>query len=692
MKLLINSSSKFTCTAATFFLTILFLNADAQTPKPVAASTIITPLKLTAVKITDSFWAPKLKVWDTKTVYDVFDKLEGKFDPDRPDMIAQRAKTGRARNAFLNFDRVAAGQKDTKDFDGEPWFDGLVYETIRGAADLLVEYPDANLEKKIDAYIDRIAAAQAVDPDGYLNTYTTLNRSNQRWGTNGGDDKWQHDIYNSGMLADAAAHYYNATGKTKLLNVAVKLSNYICNQIGSAPKLNVIPGHGGPEEALLNLYLLFKNNPALKSKMTVPVKEKNYYDIAKFWIEERGNYGEADGSHARHSDSSYNQDHLPVFQQTTIEGHAVRATLLATGVSAMALETGDSRYIQTANNYWDNMIGKRMFITGGEGAIADGERFGKDYYLPESAYLETCAAIGAGFFSQRMNELQADGKYMDEFERIIYNNMLSGVSLAGDRYFYENPLIATDHKRWVWHGCPCCPPMFLKMVSALPGYIYGKTNNALYVNLFIGSEAKVTINKNIPLTVKQVTSYPWQGEISIAINPATETEFAANVRIPGWAQNKENPYDLYHSQTNGEVTLKVNGVIIVPVIVNNGYATITRKWKKGDVIALSLPTAPRVVVANDAVETVKDKMVIAAGPVVYSLEEIDNAGLSNYTFTPGAPLTISYKPGLLNGVSIITGEAKDNDGKTVIFTAIPFYAIGNRQLGSPYKVWLPVKN
>lgn len=650
---------------------------------------IIQPASLREVKVNDPFWSPKYKVWTTKTVYDVFDKLEGKYNPDRKDLIEENKKWGRTRNAFLNFDRVAKGDKNTQQFDGPPWYDGLVYETIRGAADLLWQYPDKKLELKIDGYIDRIAAAQAADPDGYINTYTTLTRPDKRWGRNGGDDKWQHDVYNSGMLMEAAVHYYQATGKTKLLDVAAKLSNYICAQMGPAPKLNVVPGHGGPEEALLKMYWLFKSEPSLKQKMSVKVNEEDYLAVVKFWIENRGNYGEKDGSHTRVSDSAYNQDHMPVLQQKTIEGHAVRATLLATGVASMALENKDAAYIQTAENYWNNMTGKRMFITGGEGAIADQEKFGPDYFLPESAYLETCASIGAAFFSERMNELLADGKYIDEFERVIYNNLLSGVSLSGDHYFYENPLIATDHRRWEWHSCPCCPPMILKMVGALPGYIYAKEADELYVNLFIGSEYKSTLNGQ-SISLKQQTQYPWKGETVIEVNPQSEAEFTINVRIPGWAQGEENALGLYRSAISGSTTLKVNGTSIA-VKPENGYVAIKRKWKKSDKITLNLPMKPRLVYPNDSIQTVKGKVAISSGPVVYGLETIENPALSTLTVTKNVELMNTFNPTLLGGVNTITGKTNSTDTKPITFTAIPFYTLSNRPQVSPYKVWLPVK-
>jgi len=640
-------------------------------------------LPLKDVKITDTFWSPKLKIWHTNTVYDVLDKLEGKYEPDREDLIKEKAAQGHTRNAFRNFDLVAQGKKNTGASDGPPWYDGLVYETIRGAADLLTAYPDARLEQKLDAYISRIAAAQAADPDGYINTYTTLNRPDQRWGTNGGDERWQHDIYNAGMLMEAGVHYYRATGKTKLLEVAVKMTNYMCSVMGAAPKQNIIPGHAGPEEALLKMYLLFKNEPALKQQIKAPVNEADYYTLVKYWIEQRGIYADADGSRKRTNYGSYNQDQMPVFEQKTIEGHAVRATLLGTAVAAMAAYNQDARYINTANNYWNNMAGRRMFITGGQGAIAQDEKFGEDYFLPESAYLETCAAIGAGFFSERMNELQADGKYVDELERVLYNNMLSGVGFDGVHYHYENPLLASE-KRWAWHSCPCCPPMFLKMAGALPGFIYARHKQDLYINLFIGSEAQVNIDKN-KVKLKQETKYPWNGYTQITVTPEHPAAFSVYVRIPGWATGKENPFDLYRSSVDGKVSLRVNGsyVAVNPV---NGYIVLNRTWKKGDVITLNLPVKPRLVAPAPEVATIKGKLAIAAGPLVYAVEGTDNPNMNNYRISEKADLQVNYHPEITGGINVISGSVDTGHSKAA-FKAIPFYAVGNRGT-YPYMVWL----
>lgn len=644
----------------------------------------IKPVQLHDVKIHDAFWSPKLAVWHEKTVYDVLDKLEGKYEPDLEDIIKEEAERGRTRNAFLNFDLVARGKQAIGTSDGPPWYDGLVYETIRGGADLLVSYPDARLEKKMDAYINRIAAAQDADPEGYINTYTTLNRPAQRWGLNGGDDRWQHDVYNAGMLVEAGVHYYNATGKTKLLAVAVKMANYVTKVIGSAPKLNVIPAHAGPEEAFFKLYLLFKNEPDLKNKLGIAVSENDYYTIVQYWIEKRGVFADADGSRARTSFGSYNQDHIPVFNQTTIEGHAVRATLLGTAIAAVASYNQDSRYINTANNYWNNMVGKRMFITGGEGAIAHDEKFGDDYFLPESAYLETCASIGSAFFSQQMNALFADGKYMDEFERVIYNNMLSSVAADGQQYHYENPLTSTDRKRWNWHSCPCCPPMFLKMVGALPQFIYGQDKSTVFVNLFIGSDVRLNL-ENTKVKLKQTTVYPWKGGVKIAVTPEKPATFDVAVRIPGWAMGNENPFGLYQSAVNEKISLKVNGeaIAINPV---NGYVFINRQWKKGDVIELDLPVEPRLVTPNRLVATIKGKTAIAAGPIVYALEGVDNAEINGFQLKQNVALITQYQPNIANGANVISGKATVNLNE-INFKAIPFYAIGNRGV-FPYKVWL----
>jgi len=670
-----------------------------------------TYYKLAKVEVNDAFWSPKFELWQSKTVNDVFDKFEGDYTPEGEYLERDFKVMGETRNAFTNFDLVAQGKTGIGKHHGPPWYDGLIYETIRGTADLLAHKRDAQLEQRVDGYIDRIAAAQASDPDGYLNTYTQLMEPDHRWGFNGGMLRWQHDVYNAGMLVEAGVHYYKATGKTKLLNVAAKFANFMYKDMGPSPKKNVVPAHSGPEEALIKLYQLFRDEPNLKTKIEVPVNENEYFELAEFWIEGRGDHvglpfwrqwGDkkaeqwirenkyADtkyGNHSRPTWGDYAQDSIPVFQQKTIEGHAVRATLLATGLTTAAIENKDSRYIQSANDLWDNMIGKRMFITGGVGAIARDEKFGSNYYLPNDSYLETCAAVGAGFFSQRMNQLTRNGKYMDEFERVLYNNVLTGISLTGDNYTYQNPLVAEHHHRWNWHDCPCCPPMFLKMVSAVPDFIYASNADGIAVNLFIGSKAEIHLNEKNRIELVQETNYPWSGNTRLTVNPDVEDEFVIKIRIPGWAMGLENPFGLYQTNFKADVKLTVNGSPIT-VAPAEGYVSIKRRWNKGDKVELSLPIQPRVVRANNNVTDLNGLAAIASGPLVYCFEKNFNDGLSTMEINTTVPMEIKHNASLLNGVNVITGQAIVNSSTKVTFTAIPYYAVGNLKPGDSYKVWI----
>ncbi len=652
---------------------------------------------LKEVTVQDSFWSPKFKIWNEVTITDVLEKFEGK----RP------APEGNF-DTFRNFDLVAAGERGTNKHVGAPWFDGLIYETIRGISDYLVHYPNPALEEQIDAYIDRIAAAQQSESTGYLNTYTQLNEPGHRWGEHGGFLRFQHDVYNAGMMVEAAVHYYKATGKTKLLETAVRFTNHMVDCIGEYPKKNVVPAHSGPEEAVIKLYWLFKQEPQLKKRLNVPVNEQAYWKLATFWIENRGHHcgyplwgiwgnGKAEqwikdclytdpvyGIHSRPSWGTYAQDSLPVFEQQDIEGHAVRATLLATGIAAAALENHSTDYIHAAKRLWDSMVGKRMFVTGGVGAIHEDEKFGPDYYLPSTAYLETCADIGAGFFSQRMNELTGKGMYMDELERILYNSLLTAVSLSGDNYTYQNPLNAENHNRWTWHGCPCCPPMFLKITSALPGFIYAQDKEAIYVNLFMGSQAAVSLSENNKIGILQETDYPWGGSVKITVSPQKKSRFSVKVRIPGWALGRENPYGLYESdlkQRGGQVHLWVNGEE-VPVEVTDGYATLDRTWCEGDQIELKLPVQPRIITAHPAVKELEGQVAVAAGPVIYCFESVDNGDVGFLQLDTAQPLKMERCKNLLNDVQVI------HVGDRQPLTAVPYYAIANRQRNTSHKVWV----
>ncbi|MBN2294379.1 MAG: glycoside hydrolase family 127 protein, partial [Pirellulales bacterium] len=478
-----------------------FVSADQPAPHR------LSPVPIQQVKIEDEFWSPMRKVWREVTI---------------PDMLAKFEKTG----AITNFDKVAAGTGAGK-HGGKPWYDGLTYETIRGCADFLVASPNPELEKRIDDYICRIAAAAAKDPNGYLNTWTQLQQPNQRWGLSGGNIHRQHDIYNAGAMVEAAVHYYRATGKTELLTVATRLTNRMADLMGPPPRRNIVPGHALPEEALVELYRLFREQPELKNKMPVEVDEERYLRLAEFWIENRGN------DKGRKLIGFVAQDHECPLRQKTIEGHAVRATLLCAGMVVTGEENGRQDYRDAVLRLWDSMANHRMHITGGVGVVRDYEGFAADYELPNNAYLETCAAVGACFFHRNMNLAFADARYADELERTLYNGALCGVSLAGNSYTYQNPLVLhRNQTRWTWHGCPCCPPMFLKMVGAMPGYIFAKDDSGVYVNLFVGSRAKDINLAGTKLSLHQDTRYPWDGRVQIEVNPQQPASFDLNLRIP----------------------------------------------------------------------------------------------------------------------------------------------------------------
>ncbi|MGA2656082.1 MAG: beta-L-arabinofuranosidase domain-containing protein [Verrucomicrobiota bacterium] len=641
------------------FLVLLACPASAQNPMPHR----LTPVPIRQVIIQDDFWSPKLKVWREVTI---------------PDCLAKFEKDG----ALTNFDKIRDGAGG--EHAGPPWYDGLIYEMIRGCADFLASERDPALEARLDGYVERIAAASAKDPDGYLNTYTQLKEPTHRWGLNGGDDRWQHDVYNASAMVDAAVHYYRATEKTRLLQVAARIANHMADVMGPPPRKNVVPGHSLGEEALVKLYLLFREKPQLRSQMPVPVEEQRYLKLAEFWIENRGRH------EGRKSYDSYGQDDRPVLQQQTIEGHAVRATLLCAGLVAAANVNGREDYLTAARRLWDNMVRRRMYVTGGLGAVAGHEGFGPDYLLPNNGYLETCAAVGAGFFHQNMNLTFADARYADELERVLFNSVLSGVSLKGDTYFYENPLEAGKKRtRWAWHGCPCCPPMFLKIMGALPGYINAQEPGAVFVNQFIGSRATLTVN-GAPVSLRQTTRYPWDGEVRLAVEPGQETEFAINVRLPAWCR---------------EPRLRVNGNLLATFEKARGYACLRRKWQRGDVIELSLPMPVQRIKAHPKIEANIGRVALQRGPMVYCLEALDNGGhVPNLVIPPEAQLSEEHRPDLLGGVTVIKGPALALNpvewpdalyqpsacmpGVTKVeFTAVPYFANANRQPGQ-MMVWM----
>ena len=636
----------------------------------------LAPVPVQAVSIEDSFWSPKRKIWQEVTIPDCFEK----FASDRG-------------GAFNNFDRVRDGKSDGH--VGPPWYDGLVYEMICGSADFLAAGRDPVLESRIDGYIERITEAQDRDTNGYLNTWTQLQHPNQRWGLNGGNDSYQHELYNIGAMCEAAVHYYLATGKTRLLKAALRLANYTCDQIGPSPKFELVPNHALPEEAFANLYLLFGEKPGLKRDMPFAVDERRYLELAQYWVEARGHPRKDPPAYG-----AYNQDHEPIFKQKSIEGHAVRAALLCAGVTALAGINGRDDYREAALGLWSNMTGKKMYVTGGVGATSEGEAFGKDYSLPNNGYLETCGAVAAGFFARNLNLLTGDASHVDVLELELYNGALTGVSLPGTSYTYVNPLqTANGNSRWSWNGCPCCPPMFLKLMGAMPGYIYAQDKTGIYVNLFVGSKARILLGGQ-QVVLKQTTEYPWQGEVKITVERAKTREFDLHIRVPGWCQGPSSSEDLYQPgkrPLNGAARLKVNGKALEHFEITRGYATLRRRWKSGDVVQLTLDMPVQPVKAHTNVEANRGRVAWMRGPMVYCFEGADNGGaVENLVIPPATEFIPEYRSDLFGGTTILnaaaTGVFRSSADRVIgvplRVQAIPYYANANRGT-CQMQVWMP---
>ena len=650
------------------FLIFVFLmpvNLPAQTPVDYA----IQGIPFNTVSLNDGFWLPKIEINRTITIPSSFQKCE---------------ETGRVENFIL-----ASGAKKGKFLTVYPFDDTDIYKTIEGAAFSMTVHPDKALDRYVDSLIAIVAAAQ--EPDGYLYTARTIDPAHPHdWS---GSERWvkeselSHELYNSGHLFEAAAAHFIATGKSNLLNIALKNANLLVQVFGPG-KRDDAPGHEIVEMGLVRLYRI--------------TGEKKYLDLAKFFIDCRGKIP--------NSKQFYSQNHIPFVQQTEAVGHAVRAAYLYSGVADVAALTGNKEYIDAIDKIWENTVTKKFYITGGIGALHAGEAFGADYELPNlTAYNETCAAIANVYWNYRMFLLHGDAKYIDVLERSLYNNVISGIGLDGKTFFYPNPLESNAKyafnygnklSREPWFDCSCCPTNLCRFMASVPGYIYAQKQEDIYVNLFIGSKTTFKLQKT-SVVLSQQSNYPWEGNVSIQVNPTKKTDFSLCLRIPGWARNQPVPGDLYRyvASTPEEIVVKVNGKAVA-YTTREGYAVISRQWKKGDKVEYTLPMNIHRVEANEKVKDDRGKIAIERGPVVYCLEGIDNNNNLNTIILPdNASLSVKFQPAKLNGINEISGEAIvleiATDGLSVQtkkqpFTAIPYYAWSNRGINQ-MKVWLPRK-
>ena len=618
----------------------------------------IAPVSFADVSIQDCFWQPRIETAIKVTIPYDFEKCE---------------ETGRIDN-FAKAGGLMAGAHE-----GIFYNDSDVFKVVEGAAYALQIAPNAELDAYLDALIDKFAASQ--EDDGYLYTARTIDPANPP--ERCGPERWSnlvvnHELYNVGHMYEAAVAHYQATGKRSFLDIALKNADLIDSVFG-ADKLRDVPGHQEIEIGLVRLFRV--------------TDDERYLRLAKFFLDERGR------ANGRKINGPYCQDHQPVTQQSEAVGHAVRAGYMYAGMTDIAATTGDADYAAAVRTLWENVVGKKLALTGGIGARHEGEAFGEDYELPNlTSYNETCAAQANILWNQRMFLLTGEAKYIDVLERSLYNGFLSGVGMDGRSFFYVNPLACdgefrfnrgNEMTRQPWFQTSCCPTNVVRLLPSLSGYIYAIGERVLYVNLYIGGRADLRLEET-DVSIVQRTDYPWDGNVDLDLTVDEPAEFALRLRIPSFAQGQPLPSDLYRylDESIDTATLSVDGEVI-PIQIRDSYAVISRRWQGTTSIVLRLPMPIRRVVAHPAVSALEDMVALERGPVVYAVEAADNGpGVLELALPDSAPLEAEHEPDLLGGITVISSEALNGDRQTLPIKAIPYYAWGHREVGE-MTVWLP---
>jgi DUF1680 family protein len=584
----------------------------------------LQPVPFTNVRIADRFWEPRVRTNREKTLACEYRMCK---ETGRIDALKVDWKPGMPKQPHIFWDSDVA-----------KWLEAASYS--------LATHPDRDLEKLVDEVVDLLEKAQL--PDGYLNSHYITVEPEKRW-TNLRDC---HELYCAGHLMEAAAAHFQTTGKRKFLDVMCRYADHIDATFGTqGGKKRGYCGHPEIELALVKLYRA--------------TGEKKYLELSRYFVDERGrqpHYYDEEAK-ARGEDPTRAQRgragrydtyvaHLPVREQKTADGHAVRALYLFSGMADVAAETGDAGLLAACRRLWQNVVQRRMYVIGGVGSTRHGERFTFDYDLPnETAYAETCANIALVFFAHRMLQLDPDGQYADVMERALYNGVLSGVSLDGQRYFYANLLAVQpevfnsgdDHvapTRQKWFGCACCPPNIARLLASLGEYVYSRSSDAAFVHLYVQGGAEFDIGGS-KVKLEQKTDYPWDGNVKINVEPREKAAFALKLRIPGWC---------------AQWKLAVNGKSCAAA-VQKGYASIKREWKSGDEVELELAMPAERVYANPNVRMDCGRVALQRGPLVYCLEGADNGGSLNALALPReAAVKAKFEKGLLGGV--VTLEAK----------------------------------
>ena len=581
---------------------------------------------------------------------------------------------------------------------GHSAFDSDVHKALEGACHTLAQVRDPGLRSRVEGILDRILAAQA--KDGYLVSYYLAKEPENRWA----NLRHSHEMYNAGHLFEFAVAHHLLDGETKALDAARRFADHIDGVFGPSRRYDV-DGHQEVELALVKLYRV--------------TGEKRYLDLCRFFLEERGHAhgterkpftevlprgnpprrpGQTQQEYMRAKWGMRNgrmQDHKPVLQQTEAVGHAVRAGYMYAAMADLARFSDAPEYTDVLRQLWRDVVHRKMYITGGVGTAQYGdEGFGDPYRLPNKTYCESCSSIAQILWQHRMSLLEADARHADVLELVLYNAALSGLSLSGDRFFYQNPLMSEQGTgRSEWIGLACCPTNYARFIPQVGGFAYAKTDGKILVNLYASGEARIPLAGAGTVEIRQQTRYPWDGKIQLAPSLDAPAAFTLCLRIPRWALGHPLPGDLYHFADRREearITLTVNGGAVDATPAGDGYVHLSRTWKTGDLVELDLPMLPRRVHANEQVEENRGRVALMRGPVVYCFEGVDQppgVDLLQVRLPPDAEWTATHRPELLDGVTVLTAPACDARGQPVQLAAIPYFAWANRDR-SPMNVWM----
>ena len=622
--------------------------------QPATSRSALSGVPFTSVKILDRFWSERIRINREETI---------------PAGYEQCRSTGR-------IDAMRLDWRPGREPVPHIFWDSDVAKWLEAAAYSLATHPDAALEAQVDEVVALLAASQQTD--GYINSYFSAVEPEKRW-SNLRDN---HELYCAGHLIEAAVAHFQATGKRTFLDIMRRYADCIASEFGVDAGMK--PGYCGHEEIELALV-----------KLGRVTGEKRYMDLARYFVDQRGRQPHyfdtesiARGEDAGEYNYAYNQSHCPVREQDKIVGHAVRAAYLYCAMADLAAEDGDEALKLACERIWNDLVETKMYVTGGIGSSRHNEGFTTDYDLPnETAYAETCAAIGLVFWAYRMLHIDGDSRYADVMERALYNGVISGVSLDGRKFFYENPLASRGaHHRQPWFGCACCPPNITRILASLGGYIYATGESRLAVHLYVASEAAAQVGEHA-VTVRQETDYPWDGAVKLTLGLKGKARFDLTLRQPDWA---------------GHASLRVNGAEVEPR-VDRGYLAIDREWSDGDVIELGIEMPVRRVYADPRVAADCGRVALQRGPIVFCLEAADNGPeLERLSAPRHAEWNARFDPTVLGGVITLKGDGAkldtaDGHGplyrdrpiatKTVALTAVPYYTWDNRAAGEML-VWI----